>query len=156
MTKHTREYYEEIIAKAEAGIKALEDNEFPREKDEYWMITPAGNVVDEGWCDVLTDERRRAQGNVFRTKEAAEAQAKWNKLHIALHRAAGEHQGDYWDFRFVPMWSAGDKNITTRRESEACTHDAPWFSEKSTARLITRQILGDDAEFYFTHKREVW
>lgn len=52
--------------------------------DEYWFILSDGDIKPDKWINCEMDKERLIAGNVFPTKEAAELEAKTQKLTDAI------------------------------------------------------------------------
>lgn len=72
-----RKEYEERVAKLEKELNELkkveiEDNEFPRLREQYWFVETDGYVVYAYWDDNTTDNHRKDFLRIFKTKKECE------------------------------------------------------------------------------------
>ena len=91
----------------------------PTKGDNYWFVPSSGMVSTMIWKNSNTDNYRLSQGNVFRTREEAEAKLAYNEAVGTIREYILEQNGDW-----IPDW---DEN-----KYYLC-HDNPispgeWFS----------------------------
>ena len=65
------------------------------EEDEYWVLDSHGNILILNWDGYGFEENRLNQGNIFRTKEAAELEAKRRNLLTRFRAFRDECNGDW-------------------------------------------------------------
>lgn len=65
---------------------AKEEQEFPRNGDDYYVLTGAGSVVPYVWVDDKIDFKSQSLGNVFRTEEQAEFAVEKLKVETELRK----------------------------------------------------------------------
>lgn len=68
--------------------------------DSYYFISVNGNVLHTCWCDFEGEKESFEAGNIFKTKEAAELEAKRRKL-LTRFRAFRDECNNGWK----PDWS---------------------------------------------------
>lgn len=54
-------------------IKLVEEKWVPEKGDDYWLINSEGTIVSSYYENDSTDEFRLSVGNIYKTKEEAEA-----------------------------------------------------------------------------------
>ena len=98
----------EKLKSMKAEIERLENGwemKCPYKKGhKYWMLDSHGEPVFFNWNDCNFEKCYLKQGNTFKTKEAAELEAKRRKL-LTRFRAFRDECNDGWK----PDWSNGDK-----------------------------------------------
>jgi hypothetical protein len=72
--------------------------------DSYYYISVSGNVSHDCWCDFEGEKESFEAGNIFKTKKAAELEAKRRNL-LTRFRAFRDECNDGWK----PDWSSQDK-----------------------------------------------
>lgn len=105
--------------------------------DEYWLLDSHGEPVLFNWNDCNFEKCYLKQGNTFKTKEAAELEAKRRKLLTRFRAFRDECNGDW-----KPDWS---------------TNDAKWSISKNEDRLSNVCAISLDifATFgYFKNKED--
>jgi len=125
------------------------------EGEEYYVIHLDGRTgasVEDG--DAL-DKACYEIGDYFYTREANEAWAKWRKLDIAYRRASWAE----WDrigkkpsvegVRYCMTYGPFGSGYAYK--SDHSFAGSVYFPLPREAAEITRRVLGDDAEFYFTY-----
>lgn len=97
--------------------KILPDVEIPDEEEDTWemkcpyengdthyCLQPSGDVFQDCWEGIESDNRYFSQGNVFPTEEAAELEAERRNLLTRFRAFRDECNGDW-----KPDWSSQDK-----------------------------------------------
>ena len=95
--------------------------------DSYYYIAVSGNVSQDCWCDFEGEKESFEAGNIFKTKEAAELEAKRRNLLTRFRAFRNECNGD-WQINW-------NKN------------EAKYYLYKSN---MTDDILCNDIYFYET------
>ena len=122
--RESRMNYEKEIKKLEAQIKELKQKiEAEKEAPPVWQpdhreeyFTVDGDRV-EGfrWIDDFMDKASLALGEVFRTKEAAEAHLRALRLIETIRRERFKAQGKWWpsedELRYIVRWYQPDKSV---------------------------------------------
>lgn len=116
---------------------------------EYWCVRDDGEVCYDIEEDNIIDSNRHKTGNYLRTREEAEqardASHKWRKLHRKMMLASdGFVKGENnwcgaWKYdKAAPIWTARQQPQTA------------YFRDPEALEKAVEEILGGDAEFYFT------
>ena len=71
----------------------------PTKGDNYWFVPSSGMVSTMRWINSNTDNYRLSQGNVFRTREEAEAKLAYNEAVGTIREYILEQNGDW-----IPDW----------------------------------------------------
>ena len=71
---------------AELEEQAKEEQEFPKNYDDYWYIDTTGDILNENWHGFGFEEAMLEIGNVFRTKEQAEFAIEKLKVEAELRK----------------------------------------------------------------------
>ena len=83
------------------------------EEDEYWVLDSHGNILILNWDGYGFEENRLNQGNIFRTKEAAELEAKRRNLLTRFRAFRDECNGDW-----KADWSDYDKKWSISKDKD--------------------------------------
>ena len=132
-----REFFSNL---ANELAKILPDIEIPEEKEDSWemkcpykygdnhyCVQSSGDVFSDSWRDIEADYSFFSQGNIFKTKQAAELEAKRRNLLTRFKAFRDECNGD-WQINW-------NKN------------EAKYYLYKSN---MTDDILCNDIYFYET------
>ena len=71
----------------------------PTKGDNYWFVPSSGMVSTMIWKNSNTDNYRLSQGNVFRTREEAEAKLAYNEAVGTIREYILEQNGDWMPSR---------------------------------------------------------
>ena len=71
----------------------------PTKGDNYWFVPSSGMVSTMRWINSNTDNYRLSQGNVFRTREEAEAKLAYNEAVGTIREYILEQNGDWMPSR---------------------------------------------------------
>lgn len=111
--------------------------------DEYFFVTEGGLADNDSWNNYLADQRRLDYGNVFRTPEQAEGQARYDKLMRKLRKlaAASGELGYSW-------FEIGNSNGTWAvKPSYTYFSGSVQFATENAARLAIDEIGVDNLKF---------
>ena len=108
-----REFFSNL---ANELAKILPDIEIPEEKEDSWemkcpykygdnhyCVQSSGDVFSDSWRDIEADYSFFSQGNIFKTKQAAELEAKRRNL-LTRFKAFRDECNDGWK----PNWRKND------------------------------------------------
>lgn len=98
-----RKEYKERIAKLEKELKELkeveiEDDEFPRLREQYWFVDSVGNVFGDCWYDSTADNYRKDFLRIFKTKKEC-------KRYLEIQKAFKEESKN-----FEPNWKDANQS----------------------------------------------
>lgn len=71
---------------AELEEQAKEEQEFPKDYDEYWYIDSDGDILNDEWGGFDSEEGMLEIGNVYKTKEQAECAVEKLKVEAELRK----------------------------------------------------------------------
>jgi hypothetical protein len=130
----------------------------PKNGDSFYCINSINNICYDSWGDSFQDEDMWGVGNVFLTPAAAERAMKWHRLHVALmDRAAQDWPDGYKTTEDAFVLSLNEvpetSEIDTFAISGCSLPNVPLFATYFSALKAAEEILGEDAEFYFTFDR---
>jgi len=91
----TDEELDELNAQRDEKTKRF----VPTKGDNYWFVQSSGMVNTMTWMNSNTDNYRLSQGNVFRTREEAEAKLAYNEAFGTIREYILEQNGDW-----IPDW----------------------------------------------------
>lgn len=125
--------------------------------DEYWLLDSHGEPVLFNWSDCGFEKYYLKQGSIFKTKEAAELEAKRRNLLTRFRAFRDECNGDW-----KPDWSNRDEKWEIDYTEEGVK--ALWTSvvnsfstfgyfknQKDAQRAI--ELFGDEIKELFVEKR---
>lgn len=121
------------ISKVLADIKAPDEEEDTWEMkcpykygDNHYCIQSSGDVFSDSWRDIEADYSFFSQGNIFKTKQAAELEAKRRKLITKFRAFRDECNGDWkadWSDSFT------SKHLLSIIDSKLVV-DSYWYANK--------------------------
>lgn len=162
-----REFFSNL---ANELAKILPDIEIPEEKEDSWemkcpykygdnhyCVQSSGDVFSDSWRDIEADYSFFSQGNIFKTKQAAELEAKRINLLTRFRAFRDECNGD---------WKADFKNKIAKNEAKwnisyyngklqaACTNTFNDFVvfgyfKKKRGALRAIKLFGDEIKELF-------
>ena len=160
-----REFFSNL---ANELAKILPDIEIPEEKEDSWemkcpykhgdnhyCVQSSGDVFSDSWHDIEADYSFFSQGNIFKTKQAAELEAKRRKLLTRFRAFRDECNGDW-----KPDWRKNDAKYyfyISSTDSEIGINDIYFYetfplfgyfkNEKDAQRAI--DLFGDEIKELF-------
>ena len=159
-----REFFSNL---ANELAKILPDIEIPEEKEDSWemkcpykcgdnhyCVQSSGDVFSDSWRDIEADYSFFSQGNIFKTKQAAELEAKRRNL-LTRFKAFRDECNNGWepDWKdFEMKWDINYKQGEGLRE--LCSNNVNSFStfgyfknKKDAERAI--ELFGDEIKELF-------
>ena len=119
----------------------------PTKGDNYWFVPSSGMVSTMIWKNSNTDNYRLSQGNVFRTKEEAEAKLAYNEAVGTIREYILEQNGDW-----MPSSEENKYYICHDNPSSPGEWFINWeyhdYSGAIGAYAKNRQIINDTIEKY--------
>lgn len=91
--------------------EAQQENEFPRDGDDYLYICDEGDILTESWDGLDFEEYRLAIGNVFKTKEQAEFAVEKLKVEAELRKHSDVWNLEKTQYTFSFNWEDGRFNV---------------------------------------------
>ena len=90
--------------------QAKEEQEFPKDYDEYWYIDSDGDILNDEWGGFASEEGMLEIGNIFKTKEEAEFAVEKLKVEAELREFGRPFDED--DNNYFIELSMFDKTLT--------------------------------------------
>lgn len=152
------------LSKVLAGVKTPDEEEDTwemkcpyKEGDEYYFVSANGLARYDSWDNYDFEKRAFAQGNIFKTQQEAELEAKRRNLLTRFRAFRDECNGD---------WKADFKNKTAKNEAKwnisyyngklqaACTNTFNDFVvfgyfKKKRGALRAIELFGDEIKELF-------
>ena len=101
---------------AELEEQAKEEQEFPRDGDEYWFINSTGDVVKSNWESLSFEIDRLEFGHIFKTKKEAEFAVEKLKVEAELRKFSRPFEEDVYN-SYIELYMP-DKTLTV----DDCEH----------------------------------
>lgn len=159
-----REFFSNL---ANELAKILPDIEIPEEKEDSWemkcpykygdnhyCVQSSGDVFSDSWRDIEADYSFFSQGNIFKTKQAAELEAKRRNLLTRFRAFRDECNGDWkpdWKDNHSRKYYFALNGIGLDIQvaySVNCFEIFGYFKEKENARKAI-ELFGDEIEELF-------
>mgnify|MGYP006891828883 CR=1 FL=1 len=156
-----------VIEIGERLSKILPDIEIPDEEEDTWKmkcpykdgdkhycIHSSGDVFSDSWRDIEADYSFFSQGNIFKTKQAAELEAKRRNLLTRFKAFRDECNGDWkpdWKDNHSRKYYFALNGIGLDIQvaySVNCFENFGYFKEKENARKAI-ELFGDEIEELF-------
>ena len=124
------------------GFAEKVDDEWPQAGDEYWTISSAAQPYRERWINHDADRGRKAIGNAFKTKEAAERYRDYLKAIATVRQDEGvltpEEIRDFsWDqpMPYIGVCLDNELGVDQKNvEDEVVIASAIYFDTKEHAQ----------------------
>lgn len=118
----------------------------PTYEEDYWVITPSGDVKKDVWLHYVIDRGRYAVGNCFKTKEEAEFKLEKDKVLTELSEYARDF--DKSDRNWYFYWSCDSEKIGY---SLNYMHKYPtlYFPSEEIARQAIETVGKDRVKKYY-------
>ena len=141
------------IAELEAQIAELKeaDKAWPQFGSWYWQIREDGTVlVHQLQVDMVSLVRCIAQGNVFRTKDAALDRSRWRGIHEKLMNGCDGWRDGEENCFLIAHWGVG---VGYSTQGNSHQPETPYFHTKAASKA--KALVGEsDLTFYVTYQRE--
>ena len=132
----------------------------PKEGDIYWYLDKVGKICIDVWIESNIDYCKYEIGNIFPTKEAAQAHVEYLKTRAALRRYAQEHNDREIDWRDTEQnkWYIY-YNYYEKRNKISCANSCRdagqiYFASQETAEAAIEEIGDARIKQYLLYDEE--
>lgn len=108
----------ELLDEFDKRVEALkvDEQEFPRDGDEYWYMGVTGNILTSTWEGFPSEKDMLKIGNIFKTKEQAEFAVEKLKVEAELRKFSRPFEEDEYN-SFISLYMP-DKTVAV----DACMY----------------------------------
>ena len=145
LEKEKAEFQKKLDELKKTEADEAPEDVWPKDGDEYWRITNMGNYWCETWHSASVDKWYAEIGNIFRTKEDAEAAVQRLK---DLATVRPDAKG------FVPDWSDADQAKYSIYYSQHLSHLAVNISWSEQATVLYFETKEDASNSIRQHRAE--
>ena len=134
----------EMIDEFDKRVEALkeEEQEFPRDGDEYWYVDDVGDILNEKWDGLDFEEYRLEIGNIYKTEDEAEFAIEKLKVEAELRKFSRTVFKEDEDNYFIQI-NASHQNLVVDTDEGYQTQGAIYFESRAIT-LQAIQSVGED------------
>ena len=138
----------ELLDEFDKRVEALkvDEQEFPRDGDEYWYMGVTGNILTSTWEGFPSEKDMLKIGNIFKTKEQAEFAVEKLKVEAELRKFSRPFE--YGKFNYYLFLDIDGNSFRTDFTSYCPPQGAIYFESEEKAQEAVSAVGKDRVKKY--------
>jgi len=143
----TMEEVERMLAELQADVEALKTepgDEWPKYGGNVYVLHPGGDITPYVWNDSAIKRDCLKRGNVFRTREEAEAEDKRRLILAGIHADAKADRDERSPENIHTIYVINFLGEVVSAEPRKTSFNAPIFNTREAAEASAKKWLGGE------------